>query len=48
MKNIIFFFISMSIFMGAFLISRRFFGDGDTAMFIGVLAGGICFFGFFG
>ena len=43
MKHIIFFALSIFIYIGAFEVAKKMFGDGDTALFIGVICGGICF-----
>ena len=38
-----FFALSIFIYIGAFEVAKKFFGDGDTALFIGAVCGGICF-----
>ena len=43
MKHIIFFALSIFIYIGAFEVAKNMFGDGDTAVFVGVVCGGICF-----
>ena len=43
MKHIIFFALTIFIYFGAFEVAKKMFGDGDTAVFFGVVCGGICF-----
>ena len=43
MKHIIFFALTIFIYFGAFEVAKKMFGDGDTAVFVGVVCGGICF-----
>ena len=43
MKHVIFFALSIFIYIGAFEVAKNMFGDGDTALFIGAVCGGICF-----
>lgn len=43
MKHIIFFAISLFIYIGAFEVAKKVFGDTDSAMFVGTICGGICF-----
>jgi hypothetical protein len=43
MSQIIFLTISFLIYFGAFSVAKLLFGDGDLAILVGAIAGGICF-----
>jgi hypothetical protein len=43
MKQIIFLAISFFIYIGAFEVGKKIFGDGEFAIFFGAVAGGVCF-----
>ena len=43
MKQIIFFALTIFIYIGAFEVAKNMVGDGETAVFVGVACGGICF-----
>jgi len=36
-------FVGLFIYIGAFALGKKIFGDEDIAMFFGAAAGGICF-----
>ena len=44
MKHVIFFFLTLAIYIGAFEICKRIFGDGDLAIVVGGLVGSVCFY----
>lgn len=45
MQQFIFILASFLIYIGAFELSNKIFGPGDFSIFIGAVAGGVCFWG---